>query len=197
MPCWKPTRRQRSSTPSSTASASVGFRSSPSPTSTRAHRPTGRGARASVRTRSSGRLIAVSRPAQPTTNVLRPRPSSRSHARRASSSALPHAGRSKPYGNDDEAVEPARRRSRRGRRALRHSRRPGRRWRGRAAARSSGRPARRLAEVAAQDVAVVGVDDRARPGRPERGRRADPWRRPSRCGCGGRPDAVPDSSADP
>ena len=57
-----------------------------------------------MRTRSSGRLIAVSRPAQPTTNVAVVGPSSRADPRRACSSASLHAGQVEAVGDDDEAL---------------------------------------------------------------------------------------------
>ena len=97
--CWKPTSRQCSATPSSRASASA---LGPVLAVADEHEhgvDAVVAARArSVRTRSSGRLIAVSLPAQPIANVSSASPSSPRTRARASSSAGPHSGRSNPYG---------------------------------------------------------------------------------------------------
>ena len=98
------------------ASASISPRSSPSPTSTRTASTSSSTSALSVRTRSSGRLIAVSRPAQPIANVSSSRPSCARSRARASSSAALHSGSSKPYGTTAKRPRGATR-TRRGRRA--------------------------------------------------------------------------------
>ena len=135
--------------------------SSPSPTTTSTASTPSSSTACSVRTRSSGRLIGVSRPAQPIANVSSLSPSSAADARsRARRSSL-HVRQVEPVRDDREAsgrATPKRDEVVAHLLADRDERR-------RCAWASSaldprGRRAPSAGEVAAQDVAVVGVDDR-------------------------------------
>ena len=149
------------------ASASTAARSSPSPTSTSSASTSRSTSARSVRTRSSGRLIAVSRPAHRTTNVSSPAPISSRIARRAFSSASPHVGgrsrrerRRSAVPGDAEADE-----------LVTHLVADGDE-RSRRVGKQAFDPAEDAlpapAEVAAEDVAVVGVDDARAGGRSRR-----------------------------
>ena len=190
---WKPTSRQRSATSSSAASASTCGRSSPSPTST-----------------SSASASGVEERAQRPDQVERPldrrEPAGPAdHEGPVAGSDLPaqvpgvtrwsvsfHAGRSKPYGTT--AKRSARATPKRTR-SSRTSSLTATRVTDSIRERSLDQTEEALpapAEVPAEDVAMVGVHDRAGTGATGRSeQRASPSRPPWPCGCGGRPAAAP------